>query len=135
MKALLELGLPVDIMATALDEVVFIENYPGVLPVLKKNLADLKSKKNYEIVEKDIYKSNFKFNLSEKFDLIFLDPPYKDKNLQNLITKIYNKKILKKNGVIIIHRHKKEKDEFPEFISIVEEKNYGISKIIFLSYV
>ena len=35
------------------------------------------------------------------------------------------------DGIIIIHRHKKEKDEFPEKFNIIEEKTYGISRVIF----
>ena len=42
-----------------------------------------------------------------------------------------NSKIMKKDGVFIIHRHKREKDEFPKEFNVLEEKNYGISKIIF----
>ena len=35
------------------------------------------------------------------------------------------------NGIIIIHRHKKEEDIFPNEFNIIIKKNYGISKIIF----
>jgi len=41
------------------------------------------------------------------------------------------KKLLKDNGVIIVHRHKKENDYFSENFKIFEIKKYGISKIIF----
>jgi len=47
---------------------------------------------------------------------------------------ILKNKILKNNGIIIIHRHKKETDIFPENFRIIDEKKYGISKIIFGSY-
>ncbi len=125
----------IECLSRGAQKVIFVENYQGVLPILKRNLESLKTIENYEIIVQDISKNLNFYNLDKKFDLIFLDPPYKDKIIQNIVTEIYNKKILKKNGIIVIHRHKKEKDEFPEFISIVEEKNYGISKIIFLSYV
>ena len=69
-----------------------------------------------------------------KFDVIFLDPPYKEKELKNILISIIKNKVLKKNGVIIIHRHKKEVDKFPESFRIIDEKKYGISKIIFGSY-
>ena len=34
------------------------------------------------------------------------------------------KKILKKEGILIIHRHKKQNDIFPKSIEIIEQKNY-----------
>ena len=33
----------------------------------------------------------------------------------------------------ILHRHKNEKDLIPNNLQIVEEKKYGLSKIIFLT--
>jgi 16S rRNA (guanine966-N2)-methyltransferase len=114
--------------------VTFVENYLGILPILKKNLSSLKLTDNYKIIERDIF-SNFNFqNFENKFDIIFLDPPYKEKNLEILISSIITNKILKKNGIIIIHRHKKENDNLTNKLKIIEEKKYGISKIIFGSY-
>ena len=111
--------------------VTFVENYNGVLPILKKNLINLKSVKNYKIIEKDII-NNFNFNLlDQKYNLIFLDPPYKEKNLSSLLNIINEKKILSKEGMIIMHTHKKQIDKFPKNLKIFEEKKYGLSKIIF----
>ena len=93
----------------------------------------IKSINNYKIIKKNIYKDDICTNFKNKFDLIFLDPPYKDKNVYKIFEKISSSKILKKNSIIIINRHKKEKDIFPKNLKILEEKNYGISKIIFLS--
>ena len=113
--------------------VTFVENYYGVLPILKQNLLRLKSVENYEIIKRDINSDNFFLKINKKFDIIFLDPPYKDKNIKNILENINDKKILNKNGIIIIHRHKSEKDLFPENFKTIEEKKYGLSKIIFLN--
>jgi len=104
------------------------------LPLLKKNLLSLSSFKNYEVIEKNIYKDDIfsKFNL--KFDIIFLDPPYKDKNLDKLFIEIKKNELLNENGIIVIHRHKKDQLSIPLNFKLVEEKNYGISKILFLTY-
>ena len=65
------------------------------------------------------------------FDIFFLDPPYKEKKIYKLISLICENNILSKNGIIILHRHKKEKDCFPKKFNILVEKKYGLSKIIF----
>jgi 16S rRNA (guanine966-N2)-methyltransferase len=124
----------IECLSQGSSHVTFIEKYEGVLPILKKNLNNLKSVINYEIIESDIL-NKFKFkSLKLKYDIIFLDPPYKEKNLINIINTIIDNKILNDNGIIIIHRHKKEIDEFPKNFQLIEEKKYGISKIIFGSY-
>ena len=123
----------IECLSIGVKKVIFIENYKGVLPVLKKNLLSLNSIENYKIIEKNIYNDNVFLKLNHKFDIIFLDPPYKDKNLENLLNEIKDQKILNKNGIIILHRHKKELESFPSNFKIIEQKVYGISKIIFLS--
>ena len=122
----------IECLSRGANKVVFVENYKGVLSILKKNLTNLKSNNNYKIIEKDIYKENTLLMLDELFDIIFLDPPYRDKNLVKIFETIKKKSILKKNGIIILHRHKKEKDFIPENFKIIEEKQYGISKINFI---
>ena len=62
-----------------------------------------------------------------------MDPPYKDKDINILLDNIKNQKILNKNGILIIHRHKNERDLISNKLKVIEEKKYGISKIIFLS--
>ena len=122
----------IECLSRGVKNVTFVENYSGVLPILKKNLKNLKFITNYQIIEKNAYDENIFSYILEKFDIIFIDPPYKDKNFIKILKKIEITKILNKNGIIIIHRHKNEKDIFPENYSIIEEKYYGISKIIFL---
>jgi len=115
--------------------VTFIENYKKVLPILKRNISELNYLNKSMVIEQDIFKQ-LNFNkLNRKFDIIFLDPPYKEKFLSEILKKIFQSKILDKKGIIIIHRHKSENDEFQEFFKILEEKNYGISKIILGKFV
>ena len=123
----------IECLSRGVKNVVFIENYNGVLPILKKNLKNLKFIENYNILNLDINNGINLKNLTEKFNIIFLDPPYKDKNLKNILIDIYEQNILEKNGIIIIHRHKNEKDSIPKTFKIVEEKKYGLSKILFLT--
>jgi len=111
--------------------VTFIENYRGVLPILKKNLLSLKVDQRYQVVEQNILDGINLKNLINKFDIIFLDPPYKEKNLQKILDNISNEKLLNTNGIIIIHRHKKSEDQLSKNFKVIEEKKYGISKIIF----
>ena len=75
----------IECLSRGVKRVTFIENYNGVLPILKKNLADLKLINNYHIIEKDIYDKNLFLKLENKFDIIFLDPPFKEKDLNKIL--------------------------------------------------
>ena len=111
--------------------VTFIENYKLALTILKKNLNNLHIDKRYEIIGEDIFANSSLLNQKNIFDIIFLDPPYKEKNVSLVLDKIFNEKLLENKGIIIIHRHKKENDNYSENFKILEIKKYGISKIIF----
>ena len=68
---------------------------------------------------------------SKKFDIIFIDPPYKEIKINMLIEKIIYRKLLKKNGILIIHRHKKDKIVITKKINILDTRTYGVSKVYF----
>ena len=123
----------IECLSRNVKKVIFVENYNGVLPLLKRNLENLNLNEKFSVLEYDIYEGNIFSKLKNKFDIIFLDPPYKDKNLDKLLMEINNHKILNKNGIIIIHRHKNEQDIIPKVFQIVDQKKYGISKITFLT--
>ena len=121
----------IECLSRGAKHVTFVENYAGVIPILKRNLDNLNIKERYEIINKNIF---IDLNLTvkkDKFDVIFLDPPYKEKKVASVIDRILNEKLLKDNGVIIIHRHKDEDENYSENFKILEIKKYGISKIIF----
>jgi 16S rRNA (guanine966-N2)-methyltransferase len=111
--------------------VTFLENYTEVLIILKENIDNLKLQNSSHIIEKDIFAKNTLETLNSKFDIIFMDPPYKERKLVDLLDTIIKLKLLKDKGIIIIHRHRKEEDEFPNEFNTIIKKNYGISKIIF----
>ena len=117
------------------NSVTFFENYDKAIKVLKTNIGNLDVISNTKIIEKNCFDyfetlANFEF----RYDLIFLDPPYKERKINFLIDNIYKKKILQKDGVLIIHRHKKDDITISDTLKILDDRNYGISKIIFGKY-
>ena len=122
----------IECLSRGAKHVVFYENYNGVLPILKKNLKSLNNLVNYKVIENDIYAKNAFLDLGYIFNIIFLDPPYKEKNLGSLLIKLKNSNIINQDGIIILHRHKNDEVILPNNYKIIEERKYGISKILFL---
>ena len=81
-----------------------------------------------------MYMTKIFFQKWAKIDIIFLDPPYKDNNVINILKTIKDVNLLDEKGAIILHRHKNDKITLPEKYKIIEERKYGISKIFFLNY-
>ena len=112
--------------------VTFVESNKNALKILQKNIYKLNIEKKTFLIRGSVFDflSNMN-NINYKSDLIFLDPPYKEKNISKLINNIFDANILKKNGIVIIHRNKKTKDSYPNNFKILDIRKYGVSKIVF----
>jgi len=112
--------------------VFFIENNKSIFEILEKNIKKLRIKKKTKTFFGDVFTLIEKQNiLTSKFDLIFCDPPFKNQNIERLIELIFYKNLLKRNGILILHRNNDIKEKFPNCFNIFDERTYGISKIIF----
>ena len=94
--------------------VTFVENNLNAKRILEQNIEKLS-------VEK----------IKKKINLIFFDPPFKNKNIKLILDLIKKNKFLESKNILIMHRHKDIKEKYPYYFKISEQKNYGNSKIIF----
>ena len=112
--------------------VFFLENYPPVLKIIRNNIANLKYENKSKVINTDAFKiNNNTFKIDQKFQIIFCDPPYKEKKIELLIKKIIEMDILEKDGIIIIHRKKGDLDNYPKKFKVIDTKSYGLSTFIF----
>ena len=112
--------------------VFFLENYSSVLEILRNNIANLKYENKSKVINIDAFKINKNtFKIDQKFQIIFCDPPYKEKKIEVLIKKIIEIDILDKDGIIIIHRKKGDLDNYPKKFKVIDTKSYGLSTFVF----
>ena len=107
-------------------KVYFIEKDRNAFKILKNNLSYVPSS-DYEVINND-YKLFLDNSLNLiKFDIIFVDPPYKmeinDEFISNLISNYLND-----SGILIFEREEKFNDELNDKYSFKEYK-YGRSKL------
>ena len=119
-------------LSREVNYVCFIEKDKFAIEILEKNIEKLKLKNKIKIFSSDVVTLIEKQNIFEsKFHLIFCDPPFKNTNIEKLIELVFNRNLLQKNGIIIIHRNKNTKEKLPDYFKILDERMYGMSKIIF----
>ena len=124
----------IECISQGVKKSTFVENNNKALSILKKNLNGLKVEERSEIFNE---KTNFFFNRSsikDKFEVIFLDPPFAEDSFVEELKIIKDSTIYKKKHLIIIHREKKSKDNLDKIINILLTKNYGRSKVIFATF-
>ena len=109
----------------------FYENNIDVIHVLNNNCKKICRNNNFEIKKGNILKSNFE-DIQRKISLVFIDPPYKLNPFEKVLKNINQSKILCKNAIIILECSIILKIKFPSFLSCLNERNYGKTKIYFL---
>ena len=113
------------------ERITFVEKDKHAAEILKKNLINLGIKNNATIIIDEIENFLKREDLSEQFEIIFLDPPFTDKSYLQKLKLIKQNNNYKKNHLIIIHRERKSFENFENILSPILIKQYGRSKIIF----
>ena len=114
------------------NSVCFVENEKKIIKILEKNIEKLKLKNRSKIFSNDVFNIIKNKNiLNLKFNLIFCDPPFKNLDTLRLIKILFENNILHKEGIIILHRHKNTDEKMPNYFKLIDERKYGVSKIIF----
>ena len=88
---------------------------------------------NCEVINKD-YSDALKYlnDKNIKFDLIFLDPPYKTDFIEKSINLIDKYNLLKDDGLIIAENDSIDRIVYPDNYSSIKDKKYGDKYIVIL---
>ncbi|MDE7306464.1 MAG: 16S rRNA (guanine(966)-N(2))-methyltransferase RsmD [Clostridia bacterium] len=119
-------NLGIESLSRGADFVHFNDLSKDSLAVLKKNLARVKCD-NYAVTNAD-----FSACLSrvKPFDIIFLDPPYKEEYGVEALKIISKGNILNDGGIAVYERDKSFSDKI-ERLELIDERKYGRTYLSF----
>jgi len=106
----------------------FVEINKVHLKVIEQNLKKAKLFDLAKLYNQDVYL--YLKNYSQKYDIIFMDPPYQKDMSAEAIKLIIENDLLKAKGLIISERSESENVEEYEELKIIKNKKYGNSLII-----
>lgn len=64
-----------------------------------------------------------------KFDLVFIDPPYKIGNIEDILTQLSQGEALNKSAIIVLERDKKSDTVTHKDFNHISHKEYGITTL------
>ena len=109
-------SIGIEALSAGAAEVVFIEHLPAALSVLRHNIAKLEAGEKTRVVAMEFNRAvillageNF------RFDVIFLDPPYRLLDERNPLKVIKKRDLLAPGGLIVLRHHFKTKFEAKYF--------------------
>lgn len=103
------------------------------IQMLKENIRKTRMEEKSTILNQD-YKKCLK-EQKEQFDIIFIDPPYKQDIAVDAIKTILNLHLLAKDGIIILETDEEEREEkeLEEVeLEVYDKRKYGRVKLLFL---
>ena len=128
----------IEAISRGAKNVVFLDLDSKCLGAITANLKKLKWE-NRAVVNKADVTKNLSW-LNNRFDIVFMGPPYKDENKKPLsltgvtIERIKEAKILADDGIIVAQHHKKEFFDVPLGYVLFRQENYGDTVVSFLRY-
>ncbi len=122
-------NLGIECLSRGADEVRFNDKSAESCAVLKKNLAKLKDG-NFKVTCLDFTACLDLLAGKEKFDLIFLDPPYRLEAGREALEIIAKRGLLKDDGVAVLERDRNFEGEIAG-LEKFDERKYGKTFITF----
>ena len=119
-------------LSRAASKIIFVEKDEDALTNLRKNIKNLNLEEKTKIYSINVLSFAQNAKLEKKIDMIFLDPPYNDKEYIRIIEIIKKKDILNKKHVVVLHREKGSGNNLTRNLNVIENRVYGRSEIFFL---
>lgn len=116
-------------------QAIFIDNDREAITLIRKNIELCKFQGSCELLPYHVEKAlKILQGRGEKFDLIFVDPPYLKDLVNPTIQKISELGLLANSGKIITEHHPKEPiTNLPEDLHISDQRKYGQTLLTFLT--
>lgn len=115
-------ALGIEALSNGAKSCDFIDHNTISINTIKENTKNIKEQ--FNIINSD-YKKYLK-QTNKKYDIIFLDPPYKNNLLNKALKYIEEYDLLNDDGIIVCEY---EKEEIITNLKLIKEKKYGSKNI------
>ena len=126
-------ALGIEALSRGSKHYTFCDKSYKSIQMLKENIKKTRMEEKSTILNVD-YKKCLS-NQKEKYDIIFIDPPYKFDIAVDSIKRIIDLKLLAKDGIIIIETDEEERElkELEEVdLEVYDLRKYGRVKLLFV---
>ena len=125
-------SIALEAISRGMEKAVIVDNNYDAVQVIRRNVASLKEEDKVSVWKLD-YKKAIKRCEEEnlKFDLIYLDPPYRKGWYNEILQRITESSLLKEDGRIVCESLKEEVLDAKGLV-VYKEAVYGIMKVSYL---
>ena len=123
-------NLGIECISNGANKCYFVDNNKIAINTIKENINSFKIESK-SIVIKDDYNNALNYFKTNgiKFDLVFLDPPYRFNYINNILNYLVKNDMLNNGGLVICEFENDIVKEIEE-LAVYKEKKYGSKKVI-----
>lgn len=128
-------GIGIEALSRGASFCVFVENNKEAIECIKENIEKTRFANESKILFKDVNAAIKELANGEKFDIIFMDPPYNMNIEKDILIDLKSAKLVDMNTIIIIEASIETEFDFISDIGydILKIKEYKTNKHIFIS--
>lgn len=128
-------ALGIEALSRGAKKAIFCDKSRKAIQIVKQNIEKTHLQEKVEIVNEDYIKFLNQIKQKEKFDLIFIDPPYVQNIATRAVEEIIKLDLLAEDGKIILEtdNQEREKSQLEKIeINMYDIRKYGRITLIFL---
>jgi len=118
-----------EFVSRGVQQISSVDQNSGCVSFIRKTMQELES--NANVIESDVI--SFLKRTKTNYDLIFMDPPYDYDSYEKAISLVFENKMLKPKGELIVE-HDKQRD-FSQLEGFLECRKYGKVNFSFFEYI
>lgn len=124
-------GLGIEALSRNAKECVFVDLKKDSIEVLRSNIKKARVENESKILNCSCFEAIKKLS-GQKFDIIFMDPPYFENLFVQTLEEISSTNLLSENGMIVVEHDSKEKlDDEINNLEKYKSKKYGNTTLSF----
>jgi 16S rRNA (guanine966-N2)-methyltransferase len=129
-------ALGIEALSRGAASAIFVEDHRQSAEAIKKNLA--KTNLKGSVRHQDVFDFLRQRSDTEKFQIIFADPPYEkahygESHTEKLLNNESLPQLLEPNGVFVLEKRPTERVSELKLWRVIRQKSYGATEILFMS--
>ncbi|OON96551.1 MAG: 16S rRNA (guanine(966)-N(2))-methyltransferase RsmD [Epulopiscium sp. Nele67-Bin005] len=125
-------AIGIEALSRGAKEANFVEHNVDAQKIIEENLKKTKLQNNAKLYKLDINKALNELTKNQKsFDIVFIDPPYYDEQLENVVTILIKNNILHQESLLIIENATDAPALQNESLVLTKSKSYKTTTLNF----
>ncbi|WP_318530492.1 16S rRNA (guanine(966)-N(2))-methyltransferase RsmD [Apilactobacillus quenuiae] len=124
-------AVSIEAVSRGFDKATLVDKQYAAIKTINENISITKQTESFDVLKMNAENAlQFLSNQNKKFDIIFLDPPYKNQKMVEQLQEIYKLNLLNDSGIVICETDDNVNlNDDVDHYHLSQQKKYGITII------